>query len=157
MRRLPLSLFLPLLSSCYLYSNEIKLCDEIPEKGCPTGRGGTCDDPACEALYDCVGGVWEKAKICNGNAAGGGSGGTSGSGGSGGAGGDCTPIEFDHTGEKTGCTPDLELPDCPAVAAEQCPESACLTGCTDFFICKKAGWTAVAYCDEKGAVIAAKR
>lgn len=158
MKSLFLSLFpslsLLLLSSCYPYPTEPLLCDEIPQGGCPTGRGGTCDDAACNALYDCVSGIWEKTKTCGGN---GGGGGPTGAGGSGGSGGVCAPIELDHAGETTGCEPDLQLPDCPVVAAEQCPESACLTDCTDFFVCKKAGWTAVAYCDEQGAVIVSPR
>lgn len=135
-----------------------KLCDEIPAGGCPTGRGGTCDDPLCEALYDCLDGAWVLAETCNGNAAG--SGGaapsTTGSGaggacppgsGAGGNGGGCTPVTIDHTGEQGGCAPDLQFPDCPAAAAEQCSETACLTGCDAFYLCMQGGWTMVAYCD----------
>jgi len=142
---------------CYPYSSEVQLCDEIPENGCPKGRGGTCDDPVCAALYDCIDGLWEKTETCEGNAVGGAGGATTGSGGAGGSGGACTPITFDHSDEKIGCMPDLQSPDCPVVAAEQCPESACLTDCTDFFMCKQEGWIAIAYCDDKGAVIATAR
>ena len=149
------------LSSCYPYSSDVVLCDEIPEGGCPTGRGGTCEDPLCNALYDCVNGAWKRAEVC-GPPGGGGSGGSAGSGGSGaasggeggldctpaaGGAGGCTPVMLDHTGEVGGCSPGLQSPDCPAAAAESCAESACLTGCTDFFVCRAGGWEAVAYCD----------
>jgi hypothetical protein len=150
-----------LISSCYPYSTAPELCDQIPEGGCPTGRGGTCDDPLCEALYDCIDGSWQKTEACKGTSSGGGgsamstagSGGSSGAGGcaqgtggTGGSGG-CTPVMLDHTGELVGCMPDLQFPDCPAAAAEQCAESACLTGCDGFFVCTEDGWTEVAYCD----------
>lgn len=123
-------------------------CGEIPEGGCPVGRGGSCDDVTCTGLYDCVEGAWALAKTCTG-------GGDGGSGGSGGgvadAGPDaCTPVTIDHTGETTGCTPDLQHPDCPAVAAERCAETACLTGCIDFFLCTADGWTTAAYCTDEG-------
>ena len=53
--------------------------------------------------------------------------------------------------QQCGCTPDLQSPDCPAVAAEDCPEKACTTGCLDFYLCTTSGWKAVAYCDEDGS------
>jgi hypothetical protein len=56
---------------------------------------------------------------------------------------------FDHSGEVSGCTPDLQSPDCPAEAAEGLCEP-CLTGCIDFFMCTETGWESVAYCDEDG-------
>jgi hypothetical protein len=129
------------------------LCGEIPEGGCPLGRGGTCDDAACAALYDCLEGDWTEVERCPDNAGGAGvGGGAAGAGGGTGAGG-CTELVLDHTGEAHGCTPDLAHPDCPAVAAEGCRESACLTGCADFFLCKAGGWVDVAYCDEDGALV----
>jgi hypothetical protein len=69
----------------------------------------------------------------------------------------CRPIMLDHTGETHGCTPDLALPDCPAVAAEDCPEAACLTGCIDFFLCTERGWKALAYCNDRGEVVVTPR
>lgn len=158
MSRLWLSLFCLLISSCYPYSSAPQLCDEIPEGGCPTGRGGTCDDPLCQALYDCIDGAWQKTEACSGAASGGGTTSTTGSGGDSGGGGGCTqgggaggsgctPVMIDHSGEQAGCMPDLQPPDCPAAAAEQCAESACLTGCDGFFLCTKDGWAEVAYCD----------
>ena len=57
---------------------------------------------------------------------------------------------LDHAGETVNCKPDLQDPDCPAAAAETCAEAVCLTGCVDFFLCKKDGWTAVAHCDDSG-------
>jgi len=144
------------LASCDSLASP-KLCAEIPEGGCPTGRGGSCQDASCKALYDCVDGVWKQASSCDSNSTsagstGSGTGGSTGSGVSSGSGG-CVPIMLDHTGEIAGCKPDLQVPDCPAVAAEQCPKDACATGCTDFYICEKAGWKAVGYCDDKGNVV----
>jgi hypothetical protein len=121
-------------------------CGEIPAGGCPHARGGTCEDPACAGLYDCVDGSWTRALECS---ADGGSDG--GDGGDAGPGPTCSPVTIAHVGEVTGCKPDLQNPDCPVAAAETaCRESACLTGCLDFFLCTKAGWTVVASCDEQG-------
>ena len=128
-------------------SQELKLCGEIPVDGCPLGRGGTCEDPFCAALYDCIDGAWTLAETCEafgGQGSGGGQGGTGG-----GQGGGCD-LTFDHSNEANGCTPDLQSPDCPAVAAEGLC-APCLTGCIDFFLCTEAGWESVAYCDEDGA------
>lgn len=134
-------------------SGEVQLCGQIPQDGCPIGRGGTCEDATCAALYDCVEGAWTPVETCAGFSGGaGGGGGAGGLGGAGGAGGanTCTPVMIDKTGETTGCEPDLQNPDCPAVAAEPCAETACLTDCSDFFLCTKDGWVDVAYCDFDG-------
>ncbi len=121
------------------------LCGQIPEDGCPIGRGGTCDDLTCAALYDCVDGAWRLVEPCPGGGQDNLDGGTNPDG--------CAKPVIDHTGEKTGCTPDLQNPDCPAVAAEQCYETVCLTDCIDFFLCTEAGWDLVAYCNEEGAIV----
>lgn len=159
-----------LAAGCYPYVPELKLCeDAVPEGGCPTGRGGTCEDPTCTALYDCIDAVWKKTATCppTGGAGGGGTGGIGGTGGAttGGTGGEtttggtggCTPPALDHTNETTGCVPDLQAPDCPAAAAEQCSESACLADCTDFYLCRQDGnaptWVPVAYCDGDGQLV----
>jgi hypothetical protein len=60
---------------------------------------------------------------------------------------------LDHTGEKSGCKPDLQEPDCPVAAAETCAGASCLTGCVDFFLCTADGWVTRAYCDESGELI----
>ena len=125
-------------------SPTVQRCGEIPAGGCPIGRGGTCDDAECAGLYDCVDGNWTQKVVCS-----------SGDGGSGGgdAGPDvkCTPVTIPHPGEMSGCKPDLQNPDCPVAAAEAaCRESVCLTGCLDFFLCTKDGWTLAASCDEEG-------
>ena len=125
----------------------VELCGQIPSGGCPLGRGGSCDDVVCASLYDCLGGKWIEVERCTSGTGGGGSG----PGLDGGADA-CTPVVIDHTGETIGCTPDLQEPDCPAEAAEQCSESACLTGCTDFFLCTADGWKDVAYCTEDGQI-----
>src|SRR5688500_7643441 len=81
-------------------------CGEIPGGGCPVGRGGTCADQECAALYDCVDGSWKLAQVCE--LAGSGGGGAGGTGGSG-AGGGCEGVVIEDPGG-TGCTPDLQEP-----------------------------------------------
>ncbi|MFO0586218.1 MAG: hypothetical protein U0441_01700 [Polyangiaceae bacterium] len=173
MRRFPLLLWLfacvlPAVAGCYPYDTTPKLCeDAVPKGGCPTGRGGTCDDPTCDALYDCIDAKWKKISTCSASTGGGGAGGDTTSsggaggqtstGGTGGAGGDCTAPGFDHAGETTGCTPDLQVPDCPVSAAEPCAETACATGCSDFYLCQGDAsaktWVAVGYCDDSGHLV----
>jgi hypothetical protein len=126
----------------------IKLCGEIPMGGCPIGRGGTCMDATCDALYDCVDGSWTLAEQCD---QGVGGGGTSSSSLSSSSTGLCMPGTFDHANEAMGCTPDLESPDCPVEAAESC--EPCATGCVDFFMCKTSGWMDVAFCDDTGKLV----
>lgn len=128
----------------------VQPCGQIPEDGCPIGRGGTCRDPYCAALYDCLDGRWERVEVCPGfepsTSAG------SAAGGSGGAGqGGCAGVAIDRTGETTGCMPDLALPDCTVAAAEAC--RPCSTGCIDFFLCTDQGWVAKAFCDQDGDVV----
>lgn len=125
-------------------------CGTIPEGGCPIGRGGTCDDTECAVLYDCVDGRWTSVETCSIALDGGVDGGD---GGPVIDGGPCTPVSIDTTGKKTGCTPDLQDPDCPVEAAESCVETACLTGCADFFLCTKDGWSQVAFCDDDGQLV----
>ncbi|WP_156339013.1 hypothetical protein [Chondromyces crocatus] len=130
--------------------NRPLLCGEIPEDGCPIGRGGTCDDEVCAALYDCTEGNWVQVVDCewDGSSMGGGGAGS----GDGGAGG-CEPLQIDRTGEAVGCLPALRDPDCPVAAADMCEASVCLTGCEDFFLCTEQGWREVAYCSEDGEVV----
>ncbi len=128
---------------------QVELCGEIPEDGCPLGRGGTCDDALCAALYDCVSGEWTLAEECPDFVQGGGGQGASGAGG--GEGGAC--FAFDHGAEVDGCTPDLQPPDCPAAAAELCAADACLTGCVDFYLCEARGWVLVGFCSEEGDLV----
>ena len=131
----------------------LALCGTIPAGGCPIGRGGTCDDPTCTGVYDCSGGTWRVAERCSPRV-----GGDAGAPRDGGApDAACGSVSIDTTGEAIGCKPDLELPDCPVAAAEQCARAACLTGCTDFFLCTADGYRAVAYCDDSGALVASKR
>jgi hypothetical protein len=130
------------------------LCGEIPEDGCPVGRGGTCDDVTCGALYDCVDGKWVSTKVCD--HTGGGTGGGAHDGGVPPDGGQCTPVSIDTEGQATDCTPDLESPDCPVEAAFPCVETACLTGCVDFFLCTSMGWVDAAYCMDDGTFVIVK-
>jgi len=137
--------------------SDLQLCGQIPDAGCPIGRGGSCDDLACGALYDCVEGVWRLVRTCEplpqGGSGGAGGGATAGAGGAISTGG-CDAVELDHTGETQGCLPDLQEPDCPAVAAEAC--APCLTGCADFFMCLPVGWVDVAYCTAEGELVVAE-
>ena len=126
-------------------SSGVQTCGAIPDGGCPLGRGGTCDDASCAALYDCVDGDWTAVEVCDpGDGATTSSSVASGAGGGGG----CEPPVLDRTGEVEGCTPDLLEPDCPAAAAEVC--DPCSTGCADFFLCTADGWIDVAACDASG-------
>ena len=129
--------------------NAIPSCDEIPAGGCPTEGGGTCDDVECDAVYRCELGSWQLRESCSGN----GGPTSSGAGGAGGADGlgGCTGVTIEDENAILGCSPDLQLPDCPAGAAEQC--HPCLTGGIDFFHCYDEGWEAVAFCDEDGQVV----
>jgi len=141
-------------------------CGPIPTDGCPVVGGGTCRDPLCAAIYECVDGGWRLVQPCSGNSLGGGGGhaggGPAGAGGQGGFGlgglggqGACEGGPIDRTDEVTGCTPDLQVPDCAAALAEIC--HPCLTECLDFFLCTVEGWTLVAYCDEDGGLTVVDR
>ena len=139
--------------ACGTPGDDIQLCGQIPEGGCPLGRGGSCDDVTCADLYDCRGGAWVLTVSCQPGGDGGGGAGAGGADVTGGGGGVCEKVAFDHTGEGTRCTPDLQEPECPAVAAETCASLACLTGCTDFFLCKEASWEFVGYCTDEGEIV----
>jgi hypothetical protein len=115
-------------------------------------------------LYTCenVVGKWVSEKACPPRGTGGAGGGGAGGGEPMPDGGTCTPPPVDlgpDAGLSQGCDVDLEPPDCPIAAAEPCVENACLTGCTDFFICsadtapgcpQPPCWIDVAYCDDAG-------
>lgn len=146
-----------LLGSACQSPSGVELCGEIPEGGCPAGRGGSCDDLVCTGLYDCVEGAWTELEHCPGGgttAASTSAQGQGGAGGGEGAGG-CAIAEIDHSGEAEDCTPDLLEPDCPAVAAEVC--TPCETGCADFFLCTDDGWIDVAACEEDGTFVIVPR
>lgn len=137
-------------------------CGLIPEGGCPVGRGGSCDDTTCLALYACDATGWQLVESCPPQGEGG-STGEAGAGGAAGAGAlghggstACAPAALDHSGEKNGCDVDLlEHYDCTVEAAETC--HPCLTGCADFFMCMEDGgglaWVHVAYCTEEGELV----
>jgi hypothetical protein len=125
------------------------LCGEIPPGGCPIGRGGTCADPTCTGLYDCVSGHWRETMACPHPQGQGGAGSSSSANSS--SSGQCTGAMLDHTKQTVGCTPDLEAPDCNSDVAETC--HPCTTGCIDFFMCEAQGWMTVAYCDGSGKLI----
>jgi hypothetical protein len=137
-------------------------CGEIPTDGCPLGDSGTCEDPLCAALYDCLDGGWVLVEECPGfvpagGAGGGGEAGSASGGaasGGGGAGGCGTPIDVSE--EASGCTPELQPPDCPAeVLLSSC--EPCGGDCLDFFLCKEKGWVGVAYCSAEGELVVLER
>jgi hypothetical protein len=136
------SLALALFGACGSYPESVP-CGQIPTNGCPLRGGGTCDDVTCGAIYSCVEGTWTHVETCsNAPPSDGGTGPDA-----------CTVPTIDHTGETTGCTPDLQNPDCPVQAAEQCATSVCQSECIDFFLCTKDGWQVVAYCDQDGQLV----
>jgi hypothetical protein len=153
------ALLLALPAACAQDPAPLPRCGQIPGEGCPIGRGGTCDDRTCTALYDCQMTTWVLVQTCTGNGVGGGGGG----GGSlaAGGGGSCPMPKYDLEGqlpsERCDATQQLMSPDCPIEAGETCAQSVCLTGCTDFFICKNVSgeltWIEVAYCDCNGDLV----
>lgn len=134
-------LSLALLIACGSYPEAIP-CGQIPPDGCPLSRGGTCDDATCAAIYGCVDGVWHHVETCSNMPQDAGTGPDA-----------CTIVTIDRTGETTGCKPDLQNPDCPVAAAEQCASTVCQSECIDFFLCTKDGWSVVAYCNEDGEFV----
>jgi len=136
------SLVLALVGACGSYPEAVP-CGQIPAHGCPLRGGGTCDDVTCGAIYGCVEGTWTFVETCsNAPPDDAGTGPDS-----------CTIATIDHTGETAGCKPDLQNPDCPVQAAEQCASSVCQSECSDFFLCTKDGWRVVAYCDQEGQLV----
>jgi hypothetical protein len=130
-----------------------QLCGEIPGDGCPKDRGGSCDDPTCSAVYTCLNGNWKLDQTCSGDRDAGPDAEPleAGADADAGATDGCTPFKFDDKDQAPHCEPSLENPpDCPSQAAEGCLESACITGCSDFFLCTKHGWIDVGYCDDDG-------
>lgn len=146
-----LSLAALLLAACPTLPEQPS-CGVIPPGGCPEGRGGSCTDVSCEIIYACVSGRWVSAQVCAhpdaGSSAGGGGGGPPGDA------GPCTPVKVTVQPQGTSCTPDLQQPDCPIEAAGACEQTACLSGCIDFYVCgANHGWTVAAYCDDNGTFI----
>jgi hypothetical protein len=132
---------------------DVVSCGQIPPGGCPVGRGGSCLDDTCDALYACVNAVWVADQVCGHADAGAGGGGVGGAGGGLPDAGACTPVVV-PANEYQSCTPDLQAPDCPIEAAGACQETACLSGCLDFYSCPKSlTWTSVAYCDDDGQFV----
>jgi hypothetical protein len=125
-------------------------CSELPQGACPDSRGGSCKDQACTAIYTCTEHGWVLNAVCDRD------GGVADTGKEAADGPwSCGDASVELEGATSGCDPnELTAPDCPVQAATGCAETACLTGCADFFLCKTEGWIAVAYCDEDtGALI----
>lgn len=122
---------------------DIPECGVVPAGGCPTSRGGSCDDQACAAIYACTESGWALRKTCERD-----------------GGEDASDAATEPDGPMCGdavtmegmadtCDPNEVLtPDCPIQVALGCPGTACLTGCADFFVCRTDGWVEAAYCDD---------
>ena len=122
-------------------------CGALADKNaCPLSGGGTCADPSCSAIYACRGGAWALVTRCMNDL-------------------DAGP-SADAAPEASTCAtvmlppatdtcPALQAPDCDATLVDQCPASACSTGCTGFLRCTPGGWSVgyVAYCDEGGTLV----
>ena len=120
-------------------------CGEIPANGCPIDEGGSCDDPSCSGVFACENGVLVSQQVCPTPDGGFPDGGPSNDG------GPCTPLSVGAMNAGVGCMPDLEAPDCPIEAAGSCVETACLSGCLDFYVCGADQlWIDVAFCDDEG-------
>lgn len=146
-------------AGCQALPSITATCSDIPPGGCPLDRGGTCGDATCAALYDCVNGVWVESETCDHPPA---TAAVRSIAVAGAAapvldGGACTPVDVDVSGQTNDCMVDLMFPDCPAVAAQGCAQSACLTGCMDFFVCRSTAWIDVAHCDEGGRLTVTQR
>jgi hypothetical protein len=122
-------------------------CGTVPAGGCPNWRGGSCDDKACARIYGCTTRGWAVEEVCERE------GGVDDAGADGESEADasmCGDSIAMPDGLTDNCDPNaMQLPDCPINAALGCPSAACLTGCSDFFVCRVDGWSAAAYCDEE--------
>jgi hypothetical protein len=118
-------------------------CADIPRGGCPLGRGASCDDPTCLAVYACrAGNVWELDHACPLRDA------ADARADAGDASADA-PLEATPTLDAgpdapagasggPGCGA-LQAPDCSLGFALACPAGCC--GCEDLFVCEGGGWT----------------
>jgi hypothetical protein len=123
--------------------DEVPECSTVPAGGCPSSRGGSCDDKTCSAIYACTADGWQLQKVCDRD--GGGDESDAEAGSDGPVCGDAVTID----GSLSTCDPNEVLaPDCPLNVAVGCPGSACLSGCLDFFVCRTEGWVEAAYCDD---------
>lgn len=119
-------------------------CGPLAGGGCPSSQGGSCEDKLCDAIYTCTSSGWVLDAICDRDG-----GAMDADAQAADAPWKCTEAGVELEGSVSGCDPnELFAPDCPVQAALGCPETACLTGCSDFFQCTTDGWVAVAYCDE---------
>lgn len=115
-------------------------CTNIPAGGCPLGRGVSCQDPSCEAVYACrAGNAWELAHACPAHEAG--------------APRDAA-VEARPVVDAAidappganggpGCGP-LQPPDCALGFALVCPSGCC--DCEDLFVCQNGAWVAWGTC-----------
>jgi hypothetical protein len=125
------------------------VCTDVPDGGCPQDNGPTvCQDPTCDAVYDCVDGKWVFDKACPAHP-------------------HDASAPTDAADEAVppdvhidappgayggpGCT-DLETPDCSLGTALACVGATDCCGCQDVWICQNMGWTPWGQCADGGLV-----
>jgi hypothetical protein len=119
---------------------EPTVCGLIPANGCPMARGGSCADRACAAIYRCEESGWQLVQTCSPHA-------DAGAALEAADGRSCSDVTVSFEAS-TGCAPPLAHADCPLEVALGCPETACVSGCADFFVCRADGWQLAAWCDD---------
>ena len=125
-------------------------CTDVPDGGCPQDNGANvCEDPSCNAVYDCVGGKWVFDKACPAHPHDASTGPDS---------GDATmqlpdvAVDWrvpDGAFGGPGC-PDLQLPDCSVGTALACSGSTGCCGCQDLWVCDNGGWITWGTCGDAG-------
>lgn len=125
-------------------------CTNIPPGGCPLSRGVACEDPACEAVYQCrPGNVWEIDRPCPAREA---------------ASVDAYAPDASEAAPSRDANVDappgafggpgcaaLQLPDCSLGLALACPNVDCC-GCEELFVCEGGGWISWGTCGDSGPV-----
>jgi hypothetical protein len=124
---------------------EVPHCGQIPSGGCPSSSGGSCDDRTCAAIYQCTDTGWTLQEHCA-PTDGGGATDVSDGGGE----GDTLCSQVNPEPGSSDCdSSELQDTDCSVQLAYGCGASACLTGCTDFFVCRSGLWLLAGYCDDQ--------
>jgi hypothetical protein len=124
-------------------------CRDVPDGGCPMGRGDPCADPTCAAAYECTeSSLWRFDHACSARDAAAGAWtdpGATDAGASPGAAPDVTgdatvgdvAVGIPGANGGPGCAA-LEGPDCPLGVALACGAGCC--DCEDLFVCKSGSW-----------------
>ena len=127
-------------------------CSDVPAGGCPQDNGAdVCQDPSCDAVYDCVNGKWAFDRACPAHprdaSADAPDGATDAS----------TQPRDVHIDAPAGafggpgCT-DLQQPDCSVGTALLCMDATGCCGCQDLWVCQNGGWVSWGVCADAGVV-----